>query len=301
MRWSGRPTRNLSGGVRVQPGILYLEGFPMKIVVGSALLACALAIPAHAEDCKHTAHRTANSAGPDIERVVIEARAGDLVVRGGESRDVTAEGRACASSAELLEESKLEVRREGNTVYVRTVLPEIHDSLFGWDRYAFMDVRIGVPKTATLRIDDSSGDMEVSDVQTAVITDSSGDQHLENVAGNLDVTDSSGEIKIVKVGGELRLKDSSGDVDVDDVQGDVVVEVDSSGDLDIRHVTGGVHVRNDSSGDIEIHDVKRDVLIDEDSSGGIRVQDVGGNFTVSSDGSGGIHFDRITGEVHLPD
>lgn len=278
----------------------------MKLIPGSTLLACSLvlpilALPAHAEDCKHTAHRTANSAGPDIERVVIEARAGDLVVRGWESRDVTAEGRACASSKELLEESKLEIRRDGNTVYVRTALPEIEGSLFGWDRYAYMDVRIGVPKTATLRIDDSSGDLEVSDVQTATITDSSGDQHLENVAGNLDVSDSSGEIKIERVGGELRLKDSSGDVDVDSVQGDVVVDVDSSGDLDIRHVTGGVHVRNDSSGDIEIHDVKRDVLIDDDSSGGIRVQDVGGNFTVGSDGSGGIHYDRVTGEVHLPD
>ena len=273
----------------------------MKIIFGSALLACAFGLPAHAEDCKHTAQRTANSAGPDIERVVIEARAGDLVVRGGESRDVTVEGRACASAAELLEQSKLEIRRDGNTVYVRTVLPEIQGSLFGWDRYAYMDVKVGVPNSAALRIDDSSGDMEVTDVKTATITDSSGDQHLENVAGNLDVSDSSGEIKIARVGGELRLRDSSGDVDVDNVQGDVVVEVDSSGALDIRHVTGGVHVRNDSSGDIEIHDVKRDVLIDDDSSGGIRVQDVGGNFTVGSDGSGGIHFDRVTGEVHLPD
>ena len=35
----------------------------MKIIVGSALLACVLIVPAHAEDCKHTAHRTANSAG----------------------------------------------------------------------------------------------------------------------------------------------------------------------------------------------------------------------------------------------
>jgi len=273
----------------------------MKIIFGSALLACAMAFPAHAEDCKHTAHRTANSAGPDIERVVIEARAGDLVVRGGDSRDVTVDGRACASSAELLDESKLEVRRDGNTVYVRTILPEIQDSLFGLGRYAYMDVKIGVPKNATLKIDDSSGDMEVTDIQAATITDSSGDQTLENVAGNLDVSDSSGEIKILKVGGELRLKDSSGDVDVDGVQGDVMVEVDSSGDLDIRHVTGGVHVRNDSSGDIEIRDVKRDVLIDDDSSGGIRVQDVGGNFTVGSDGSGGIHFERVSGEVHVPD
>jgi hypothetical protein len=274
----------------------------MKLILGSALLACAaLAVPAHADDCKHTAHRTVNSAGPDIGRVVIEARAGDLVVRGAESRDVAVEGRACASSAELLEQSKLEIRREGNTVYVRTVLPEIQGSLFGWDRYAYMDVRVAVPKSATLKIDDSSGDMEVTDVQAATITDSSGDQTLENVAGDLDVSDSSGEIKIIKVGGALRLRDSSGDVDVDDVQGDVMVEVDSSGDLDIRHVSGGVHVRNDSSGDIEIHDVKRDVLIDEDSSGGIRVQDVGGNFTVGSDGSGGIHFERVAGQVHLPD
>jgi DUF4097 and DUF4098 domain-containing protein YvlB len=273
----------------------------MKIVLGSALLVCAIAIPAHAEGCKHTAHRTANSAGPDIERVVVEAGAGDLVVHGEQSRDVTAQGRACASSAELLEESKVEIRREGNTVYIRTVLPELRDVVFGFNRYAYMDLSVGVPKTATLKIDDSSGDMEVTDVQAATITDSSGDQHLENVAGNLDVSDSSGEIKIARVGGELRLKDSSGDVDVDNVQGDVVVDVDSSGDLDIRHVTGGVHVRNDSSGAIEIHDVKRDVLIDDDSSGGIRVQDVGGNFTVGSDSSGGIHFDRVTGQVKLPD
>jgi hypothetical protein len=274
----------------------------MKIILGSALLACAaLAVAAHADDCKHTAHRTANSAGPDIERVVIEARAGDLVVRGGESRDVAVDGRACASSAELLDQSQLEIRREGNTVYVRTVLPDIQDSFFGLGRYAYMDVKVGVPKSATLKIDDSSGDMEVADVQAATITDGSGDQTLENVAGDLDVSDSSGEIKILKVGGGLRLRDSSGDVDVDDVQGDVLVELDSSGDLDIRRVSGGVHVRNDSSGDIEIHDVKHDVLIDEDSSGGIRVQDVGGNFTVGSDGSGGIHFERVAGQVHVPD
>ena len=272
----------------------------MKIAVASALLACALVVPAHAEDCKHTAHRTANSAGPDIERVVIEARAGDLVVSGGEGRDVTVEGRACASTAELLDGSKLEIRRDGNTVYVRTVLPDISDALFGFNRYAYIDVRVAVPKTATLKIDDSSGDMDVSDVQAATVTDSSGDQRLERIAGNLDVSDSSGEIKIANVGGELRLKDSSGDVDVDGVQGDVVVDIDSSGDLDIRRVTGSVHVRTDSSGDIEIQDVKRDVLIDEDSSGGIRVLQDGGNFTVGSDGSGGIHYERVAGAVRLP-
>jgi hypothetical protein len=230
---------------------------------GSALLACALAAPAYANDCNHTTHRTANSAGPDIKRVVVEAGAGDLVVRGGESRDVKVDGRACASTAELLEQIKLEIRRDGDTVYLRTVLPDISDGLFGFLRYAYIDVTVDVPKTATLKVDDSSGDLRVSDVQGATISDSSGDQTLEHIAGDLDVSDSSGEINITEV-------------------------------------TGGVHIMNDSSGDIEVQDVKRDVVIDEDSSGGIAVRDVGGNFTVGSDGSGGIHYDRVAGTVHLP-
>lgn len=270
--------------------------------LGSALLACTALVPAYAVDCTHTAHRTVNSAGPDIQRVVIEARAGDLTVRGGTGRDVTVEGKACASSAELLEGIKLEIRREGDTVYLRAVTSEeMYRGLLGFSRYAYIDVTVAVPKTATLKIDDSSGDMHVSDVQSADITDSSGDQTLERIAGDLEVVDSSGEIKIADVGGALRLKDSSGDVDVNNVQGDVTVSVDSSGDLDIRRVAGGVHVVTDSSGDIEIADVKRDVTIDDDSSGGIRVQEVGGNFTVGSDGSGGIRYDRVTGSVRIPD
>ena len=272
----------------------------MKAALASALLACAFAAPAHADDCKHTAHRTANSAGPDIERVVVEAGAGDLVVRGAEGRDVKVDGKACASSVKLLDEIRLEIRRDGNTVYVRTLMPDMSLSLFG-SHNAYMDVTVAVPKTAALKIDDSSGDMEVTDVQAATIADSSGDQTLQRIAGDLEVADSSGEIKIVGVGGGLRLKDSSGDVDVSDVRGDVMVEVDSSGDLDIRSVAGSVHIRDDSSGDIEIHDVKRDVTIDDDSSGGILVQDVGGNFTVGSDGSGSIRYERVTGSVRVPD
>jgi hypothetical protein len=270
------------------------------VAVGSALLACTLAVPAHANDCKHSAHRTANSAGPDIKRVVLEAGAGDLTVLGGDSSDVKVDGKACASSDELLADTRLEIRREGDTVYVRTVLPETSGIVFGFARYAYMDVSVDVPKTASVELDDSSGDMHVSNVRGASITDSSGDQTLEHVAGDLDVADSSGEIRISDVSGGLRLRDSSGDVDVNGVQGDVVVTVDSSGDLDIGRVTGGVHIISDSSGDIEISDVKRDVTIDEDSSGGIAVRDVGGSFTVGSDGSGGIHYDRVAGTVRVP-
>jgi hypothetical protein len=272
----------------------------MKVALASALLGCSLVVTAQADNCEHTAQRTVSSAGPGIERVIVEAGAGDLVVRGGDGRDVKADGKACASSAKLLNESQLEIRRDGNTVYVRTLLPEMSGGFFG-THYARVDVSLAVPKAATLKIQDSSGDMEVTDVQAASIQDSSGDQTLERIAGDLEVQDSSGEIKIAGVRGGLRLRDSSGDVDVHDVQGEVVIQVDSSGDLDIRQVGASVYVREDSSGDIEIHNVKGDVTIDDDSSGSIVVQDVGGNFKVNSDGSGAVRYERVTGSVSIPD
>ena len=95
-----------------------------------------------------------------------------------------------------------------------TVLPEISGVVFGFARYAYLDLTVDVPKTASLKLDDSSGDMAVSNVEGATITDSSGDQMLENIEGDLDINDSSGEIRISVVGGGLRLRDSSGDIDV---------------------------------------------------------------------------------------
>jgi len=272
----------------------------LRIVALGVLASPFLALVAHAETCKFTAERNAHLDG-SIQKVVIKAGAGDLTVRVSDRNAVDATGRACASSEKLLGSIQLETRRDGDTVYVRTVLPEDVDSTFFFSRYAYLDLTLNVPKSATLSIEDSSGDMEVSDARSAVIEDGSGDQTLRNIAGDLDVTDSSGEIRIEHVAGSLRLQDSSGDVEVRDVRGDVEVTVDSSGDLDIAKVAGSVHILNDSSGDIEIADVQRDVTIDADSSGGIHAERVGGNFTVGADGSGGITYDRVIGAVHIPD
>ncbi len=186
-------------------------------------------------------------------------------------------------------------------MYVRTVLPDISDGLFGSRRYAYIDVTVAVPKTATLKIDDSSGDMDVSDVQAAIITDSSGDQTLERIAGDLDVADSSGEIKIVDVGGGLRLKDSSGDVDVDDVQGDVDVD-----DRQLRRPRHPPRHRRRARARPTARATSRSRTSSATSSStrtapaASACSDVGGNFTVGSDGSGGIRYERVTGAVRVP-
>jgi Putative adhesin len=269
-------------------------------VLALAMLASSfLALPAHADNCKYSAERTARIDG-SVQKVVIKAGAGGLIVRGADRDSVEARGRACASSQDLLNAIQLETRRDGDTVYVKTVFPEDDASWFVFTRYAYLDLTLNVPKSAALSIEDGSGDLELYDARTAVVTDSSGDQTLRNIAGDLDVTDSSGDIRIEHVAGNLSLKDSSGDIDVRDVQGNVEVPVDSSGDMSFVKVAGNVQIVNDSSGDIEIDDVQRDVTIDVDSSGGIHAERVGGNFTVGADGSGGITYAQVVGRVSLP-
>lgn len=272
-----------------------------KIIPLAALAGTLMALSAAAEDCKFSKDHSENLDLGSAKRVVIGAGAGELTVRGEENRTaMNAAGRACASSQELLDQMRLETRREGDAVYVRTIMPDMAGGQFGL-RYAYLDLTVLVPKSATVSVEDSSGDLRVSSVQSATIADSSGNQTVRDIAGDLEVTDSSGEIEIERVGGNLRLRDSSGDVDIDEVRGDVEVAVDSSGDIEIERVAGSVHIINDSSGDIEINEVQRDVTIDTDSSGGITIERIGGNFTVGRDSSGSINHAQVLGKVSVPE
>lgn len=272
-----------------------MKSFP---VIAFAVLA---AHSATAADCKFSKNPSVNVELAGAKRIVLGTGAGDLIVRGEDGRTAAnASGKACASSQELLDEIQLESRREGDTVHIRTVMPSWDDDTFAFNRYAYLDLTVLAPKSAVLSLEDSSGDLKLSGVQSATVADSSGDQSIRDIAGALEVTDSSGDIEIDRVGGALTLKDSSGDISVDDVKGDVLVSVDSSGDMEIERVAGSVHILNDSSGGIEISNVDRDVTIDIDSSGSIHVERVGGDFTVRSDGSGGITHDRVMGKVQIP-
>ena len=254
-----------------------------------------------ADWCKFHADRSATVDTAGAKRIVIGTGAGDLKIRGisGQAK-LSASGRACASSEKFLDEIQLESRREGNTVYLKTRMPDTDVALFAFNRYASLDLTISLPNNIDIQVEDSSGDTQIKDVQAAVVADGSGDLDIGNVAGNLEVTDSSGDMQIHKVSGNLSVKDSSGDIEIEDVQGDVLIPVDSSGDIRIARVTGGVHIVNDSSGEIVIGHVSKDVTIDSDSSGDISVDDVGGSFTVGNDGSGDIHHGHVTGQVSLP-
>jgi DUF4097 and DUF4098 domain-containing protein YvlB len=270
----------------------------LTVLTGFAALAAMQSLSAGADEwnCKFSADRTANVPATGVTRLVLGAGAGDLKVRGEAGRtSVQADGRACAPTEKVLAEIKLESRREGDTVYLKTVFPSDDQG-----RSGSMDLTVALPDSIAIALEDASGDIDLRSVRTATVADSSGEQTIRDIGADLEVTDSSGDIVIDNVGGNLKLKDSSGDVHVEEIKGNVTVTVDSSGELDIRHVGGGVHILNDSSGEIVVSDVQQDVKVDVDSSGGIRVSSVGGNFTVDADASGDIHHDKVLGKVQVP-
>jgi DUF4097 and DUF4098 domain-containing protein YvlB len=258
------------------------------------------AAPALADDCEFRADRNAAVDAAGVVKIVIRAGAGDLKVHGTEGRRIDARGEACAGKQTLLDQAQVNVRREGNVVYVETQLPQDNDGWnWGKNEYAYIDLGVTLPANIAVEATDSSGDASFEDLKSLSLQDSSGDLTLARIAGAVDVTDSSGDLEIDNAG-SVRVNDSSGDLDIDDVKADVVVENDSSGDIRVTKVDGSVIIEQDSSGGIRVEDVRGSVTVNNDSSGDIYAGRVKGDFTVKNDSSGSIGHTAIGGKISVP-
>ncbi|HUQ12256.1 MAG TPA: DUF4097 family beta strand repeat-containing protein [Steroidobacteraceae bacterium] len=253
------------------------------------------------DDCKFSADRTGGVDAKGVEKVVLRTGAGDLTVIGGDRNvRIEARGKACAASQELLDQTQITVRRDGNVVYVETAQVMEKDGWsLGHNDYAYIDAGIALPSNIPVEAIDSSGDAKYEGLQSLALQDSSGDLEVRRIAGTAVIGDSSGDLEVRDVG-SVKLNDSSGDIEVDEVRGDVEVDNDSSGDIRITGVRASVMIRNDSSGGIRIEDVKGNVVVENDSSGDIYAGRVTGDFTVNGDSSGSIEHESIGGKITIP-
>lgn len=126
---------------------------------------------------------------------------------------------------------------------------------------------------ADVRIDDRSGDVYVSDINGDLkIEDNSGDVDIKNVTGSLSVEDKSGDINIRRVSGIVDIEDKSGDIEVEDIEANVTID-DSSGDIDIANIKGLVKVV-DSGGDVDVVNAY-DFEIDKRGGGDVESRSIG--------------------------
>lgn len=266
-----------------------------EICIGALIASLAATSDANAR-CDFSAPRSADVDANGATRIVIDARSGDLVVRGAQTTRVKVQAEACGSSQRVLDSVQLESKRDGSTVFITAIVPN-EESMFGG---TWLDMKIELPNNLAVEITDSSGDIDAAGIGAAKIEDSSGDIKAREVAGSIRVTDSSGDVRLSSIKGDAAVTDSSGDIQIEDVAGSVTVPVDSSGGITVRRAQGSVHVMTDSSGDIAVSNVGKDVIVDNDSSGDIRVSDVAGEFKVLRDSSGDVSHRNVVGAIHVP-
>jgi hypothetical protein len=276
----------------------------MKRLLCASLLV-AFAGVASADDCAFTAKRDLDLPAAGVKQLKLQTQAGDLRIVGVPGlASVELRGKACASSAEQLEQLTLQHTAGAGRLDVNTTAPgEKEFKLFG-SSYAYIDLEVRMPQALALELADSSGDVEIADAGSIELTDSSGDIKIRDPRGDVRVRDTSGDIDIKEAQGAITIaSDSSGDIEIDGARRDVVVEDDSSGDIEIDKVGGNVRVGRDSSGDIKIRHIAGSAEVGSDSSGMIYADDIKGDFKVGSKSGGrsSIEYADIGGKVSVPD
>lgn len=229
--------------------------------------------------CAFTADHSAAVELSGAKAVRIDAGSGALKVQGkADATEVSAEGKACASTATQLEQIRLTVEKVGDEIVVTAQTPAFIGFTGG---SASLDLAVELPESLPVRVKDGSGDLQI-----------------RQVAG-LELDDESGNAEISGINGDVRAVDDSGDLNISAVKGSVTLR-DDSGNITVRDVGGSVLVEDDGSGDIRVDGVSGDVVVDRDGSGSIDARNVGGDLSVGDDGSGDITSHNVGGKTRVP-
>lgn len=271
----------------------------------SVLLAAALALPLAAQadagsKCRHSQPRELALELDGVRTIRFEIGASRLRIDGASAPDATLQGRACASSAGLLERLVLEHTRSGDTLTVR--LRREASGGVGWfgNNHAWLDLRGQVPADVLVQAVVGSGDARVTGVAAASADVGSGDAELRSIAGRATAQVGSGDITVEDVGALKLLSIGSGDVEAGNVRGPVEVGSVGSGDFALHGARGEVSIGSLGSGDIELRDVEGDVRVGSIGSGDLDIRGVSGDLTVSAKGSGAIDHADVRGAIALP-
>ena len=261
----------------------------------AALLGAAVLTPATLtaqDNCKFRGEMVLGERAAESLRV--DAGAGKLVITGESGiDDIRVVATLCASDQERLDALDVSLD-EGrlDTDYPRNG----GSGWFGRNRYARIDLVVQVPAGVNLRVDDSSGSVEIANVGEVSIDDGSGSLQVRGVA-SVAIDDGSGNLQIEDVAGSVTVDDGSGSVRIENVAGNVTVE-DGAGSLRIRTVGGDVSV-SDGSGSIEIASVGGTVRIGA-GAGSVTVRDVDGDLVVTDTRRSRIRYSDIRGVLDLP-
>ena len=208
---------------------------------------------------------------PPGAHVLIETARGSITVHGGDGHDLRA---GVNESSPGANESAADARMKSVDVIIEQTangysVHPVHQIDF--PGAVTVDLDVQVPKTASLTLHTSHGDISASAIGGVI------DAHTEN--GDIEIHDAASDVfaqvqvghaRIMGVGGNVSLKVRGSDVEIADVVGDVTVNGPAVGSTVVRKAGKATHVTSPwadltivqlngrlemDSGDIEVSDV----------------------------------------------
>ena len=245
----------------------------MAWTTGAALLGAVLTVPTGLTAQRNCEFRDEiELTGRAPEWLQVYAGAGKLVIRGRDGIDeIRVAATLCASDRDRLDALSVSLEADKlDTDYPRGG----SSGWFGGNRYARIDLVVEVPAGTNLRLEDSSGSVEITGTGLVVVTDGSGSMKLRRV-GSVVVEDGAGSIEIEDVAGSVSVEDGSGSLRIRSVSGDVVI-ADGSGSIEVRAVGGTVRIDGAGSGSVTVRDVDGDLVVTDTRRSRIRYSDIRG-------------------------
>ncbi len=206
-------------------------------------------------------------AAQGISGIEIESHAGSLEVTGRSDSDkisVTAiidvPGHSDEQAKKLIANDLiLTLEQKGDMAILKGFFEEGN---WDWGDSPHVRLEVSIPDTFTLKIDDSSGSITVSDVFGDIdIDDTSGSITMDDVGGTIVIVDSSGSISVRSAGGSISIEDGSGSIKIRDVAGSVTID-DGSGSISVKNVEQDLIILSDGSGSVKYANIAGDVELD---------------------------------------
>jgi DUF4097 and DUF4098 domain-containing protein YvlB len=113
--------------------------------------------------------------------------------------------------------------------------------------------QIHLARLAALTVEDSDGNLDISDVASARIHNRGGNLNVQRVQGDLEIDDDSGEIVVADVLGALHIRDTSGQIRTTRT-GPVTIQ-DTSGDVTVAQAAS-LHIHAKESGEVMVRGLR---------------------------------------------
>ncbi len=175
---------------------------------------------------------------PPTAHVTIETQRGGITVHGGGtqlrvSANESANGDDESSAAERMKEVEIVVEKSGDGYTVRPV----HQSD---DRgIVAADLEVQLPKTASVTLHTSRGDVSVSGIGGAIdARTDNGDVEIHEAGSDVIAQTGKGDVRIDRAGGNVTLKGRGDEVEINDVTGNVLIDGAYVGTTVVRKVGG---------------------------------------------------------------